>query len=650
MPKSLLTIAFALLSLGAFSQTYFLQGNAIFLGDDCYRLTTTQTFQNGAVWYADQIDLTEPFDISFLMNLGNIDGNGADGICFVLQTVGNNALGDAGGGLGFLGFSPAFGIEFDTWSNTQYGDPLFDHIGMISNGDVSHISGNAIGSPVQTSQDSFNVEDGEDHQVRIIWDPTDMSMEVYWDCVFRTSETIDLINDIFNGQSNVYWGFTAATGGSFNNQTVCLQENILTSQSDVFLCEGGTVELNPGGDPEGNFTWSPETFLDDPSAQNPVCSATEDIEYAVTFSDDCGLESTAIINVDVEALEVSISGGELVSCASPASTLTASNNLGNPSTYSWTTDEGNFITGTTASSVVVDSAGVYTVTVNYDGQCESTFEFVVEENFEVNEPLIIDVGEISCYTPEATIIADGDGTTNFGWLDAGGTLLSDSNELNTDQAGNYVFFTVHPESGCENSVNAAVVDNVFFPEIFPGFSDTLTCTEPTLQIEGVSVSPSDVDLQWVANPGLITNGQNSFSPTVALEGLYTLTATIQSNGCSSSATVEIFEDEDTQVDFSSLIIPNVFTPNSDGTNDVFVPYLATDQDLNILSLFQEYDLQVYNRWGTLIFETTGRPQAWDGRDSANEINEGVYYFILDYSSACGGSPDEPITGTIQLMR
>ena len=211
------------------SQTYFLQGDATFLGDDCYRLTTELGFQNGAVWYSNQIDLSEPFNLEFLMNFGDIDANGADGICFVLQTVGNNALGQSGGGLGFLGFAPALGVEFDTWQNLDYGDPVPDHIGIVSNGDVNHNGINAIAGPVAAISDNPNIEDGEDHVVRIQWFPETTTLLVYFDCVFRLSATVDLVNDIFNGQNQVFWGFTAATGGSFNNQTVCLSENILES-------------------------------------------------------------------------------------------------------------------------------------------------------------------------------------------------------------------------------------------------------------------------------------------------------------------------------------------------------------------------------------------------------------------------------------
>lgn len=153
------------------AQSYFLNGTAQSLGGDCYQLTTTQGNQNGTVWYSDLIDLSQPFDLNFTMNFGTFDATGADGMVFVLQDVGTNALGQTGGALGFSGFNPSFGIEFDTWQNGQYGDLIQDHIGFVSDGSVDHNPPTGLGGPVTANANGGNIEDGEEHPVRITWDP-----------------------------------------------------------------------------------------------------------------------------------------------------------------------------------------------------------------------------------------------------------------------------------------------------------------------------------------------------------------------------------------------------------------------------------------------------------------------------------------------
>ena len=99
---SIVFLLVLLLAVTGQAQTYFLNGDASYLGDDCYQLTPNLNTQNGTVWYADQIDLTQPFTIEFLMNLGSNDANGADGMVFVLQQEGTSAIGESGGGMGYL--------------------------------------------------------------------------------------------------------------------------------------------------------------------------------------------------------------------------------------------------------------------------------------------------------------------------------------------------------------------------------------------------------------------------------------------------------------------------------------------------------------------------------------------------------------------
>ena len=65
-----------------------------------------------------------------------------------------------------------------------------------------------------------------------------MKAEVYFDCELRLSETIDLQGEIFTGSSEVWWGFTGATGGASNEQTVCISEFALGLEPEYQMCLG----------------------------------------------------------------------------------------------------------------------------------------------------------------------------------------------------------------------------------------------------------------------------------------------------------------------------------------------------------------------------------------------------------------------------
>ena len=161
--KNLLLLVLSFLSSASlFGQAYFLNGAAIATGNDCYQLTPAISTQNGTVWYADQIDLNQPFDLAFEMLLGYTDVNGADGMCFVLHTQGTAAIGANGGGMGYLNFGTSLAVEFDTYQNSSpYSDPAFDHIAIQSNGNVDHNSALNLAGPVQMNATNANTEDND---------------------------------------------------------------------------------------------------------------------------------------------------------------------------------------------------------------------------------------------------------------------------------------------------------------------------------------------------------------------------------------------------------------------------------------------------------------------------------------------------------
>ncbi len=69
----------------------------------------------------------------------------------------------------------------------------------------------------------------------------------------------------------------------------------------------------------------------------------------------------------------------------------------------------------------------------------------------------------------------------------------------------------------------------------------------------------------------------------------------------------------------SIFIPNVISPNGDFRNDQFAPK----------NLPVNFSMQIFNRWGNLIFETKDRNNLWPSRNDFDKVNDGVYYFVLE---------------------
>jgi gliding motility-associated-like protein len=93
-----------------------------------------------------------------------------------------------------------------------------------------------------------------------------------------------------------------------------------------------------------------------------------------------------------------------------------------------------------------------------------------------------------------------------------------------------------------------------------------------------------------------------------------------------------------------LVFPNAFTPNSDNLNDDFKP------TRNCPKLF-EFKLQVYNRWGGLIFETTDINKAWDGSYQNVLCQDGVYFWTSSWRGISNGlSQARSSRGIVHLKR
>ena len=91
-----------------------------------------------------------------------------------------------------------------------------------------------------------------------------------------------------------------------------------------------------------------------------------------------------------------------------------------------------------------------------------------------------------------------------------------------------------------------------------------------------------------------------------------------------------------------IFVPNIFSPNEDGVNDIFQP-----QSNCALS---EYELQVFNRWGRQVFLSKNVDQGWDGRAGGELMPPDVYVYLLSYAFADSLAQPEILSGDIAIIR
>ena len=204
--------AFAQLNIRDFE----LGGSATKLNEQCIRLVPDFQYDSGSAWYKRAIDLNAPFEMELCLVLGCKDEEGADGIVFVFTPFARTGF--WGEGMGFAGLRPSLGLEFDTYRNYHLADPEDDHISIMANGETHHAL--SLVKPIPVS----NLENCERHPLRIIWNPDEQLLEIYLDNELKVAYNQDLVNQIFRGNSGVYWGVTSATGRLSNNHDICIKK------------------------------------------------------------------------------------------------------------------------------------------------------------------------------------------------------------------------------------------------------------------------------------------------------------------------------------------------------------------------------------------------------------------------------------------
>jgi len=128
-------------------------------------------------------------------------------------------------------------------------------------------------------------------------------------------------------------------------------------------------------------------------------------------------------------------------------------------------------------------------------------------------------------------------------------------------------------------------------------------------------------------------------PSIA--GCYAVTAIDSTGNQSDFSNIECVSIDSCSV----YAIPNVFTPNSDGFNDYLVPFPYTS--------VESINLQIFNRWGGVVYETTDPDINWDGKhkQTNQECSEGTYYYVCDVNEITLIGPiKRTIQGVVYIYR
>jgi gliding motility-associated-like protein len=217
-------------------------------------------------------------------------------------------------------------------------------------------------------------------------------------------------------------------------------------------------------------------------------------------------------------------------------------------------------------------------------------------------------------TPTGTTISSGQGTNSIGvdWGTTSGPIVV----MDTNSVGCF-------SDPVSCTVNVLPVPNVAF---------TSAGSDYTFNFSNLSTG-TVTSWAWDFGDGASSSLQNP-EHTYADNGSQTVCLTASNNGCEDS------ECKVVEVDATDFInIPNVFTPDGDGVNDYFF--------INS-SRLKTFKLDIYDRWGLLVFSSEHSGEKWDGRTTSGvKASDGTYYFVLKATSM--KSKDYSTTGFVTLL-
>jgi gliding motility-associated-like protein len=173
------------------------------------------------------------------------------------------------------------------------------------------------------------------------------------------------------------------------------------------------------------------------------------------------------------------------------------------------------------------------------------------------------------------------------------------------------YYSVYSNS-CGTVMDSILIQVNALPQII-AIGDT---TVVPLDNAFLSVTGGDI-YTWSPSSGLDCSSCEEPIANVSETTVFYVVGT-DANGCLGFDSVVVMIEAGLEI-----FIPNVFSPNGDGENDVFAVEVAGE--LNNCS-----DLKIYNRWGQIIFISTGGNTKWDGHTNVGQaVPEGTYFFVVE---------------------
>lgn len=385
---------------------------------------------------------------------------------------------------------------------------------------------------------------------------------------------------------------------------------IATANSSI-TCYNTLVTITSISNPSSStYTWSGSGIVGSVNNASVTVNTAGIYSVSVTNPVNGCVNNTITATVSTNTILPSISAtasSSVITCLSNSTTLTAI-----PNNATWTIPAG----GTSANPVIASSVGDYTATVtDAINGCSSQTVLTVVSNIISPDANAGAAAVMPCNLSVTTLLGSSNTTdaVSYNWsgpsvtsITAGGNTSSPT----VTDTGVYTLTVTNLVTGCSQTATV----NVSQASVTAAFNADPLTGEAPLTVNFTDESVGATTWTWQFGNGTTSTSQNP-NTIFDNEGTYTVVLIASSSLCSDTTSHTIIVENGFTIE-----VPNVFTPNGDGANDIF--------KIKITSV-KSAEGTIYNRWGQLLYSWDVLNASWDGKASNGEnCPDATYFYII----------------------
>lgn len=406
--------------------------------------------------------------------------------------------------------------------------------------------------------------------------------------------------------------------------------NISLFSRDTIICRGDSYLIHANGNAGPIYSWTPATSLNNPAILQPTASPSSTTIYSLTASWPGSGCPDLTVGVKVTVLDATIS------LHTPDTTICLGDEVhirmsGDPAlVYQWI--PAMAMNNPTVKEPVISPMvnTTFSVTATYGGICFSSAALKIV----VANPIASVQTKDSALCVGASILlhVSGDPSLDYSWWPASG--VSDIHAMqpvvSPEVPTNYIMTATVPGTPC------SVSDQVFFDVKSTQLANVTASTTIPFGSSIQLNADSSLFYTWAPNDGSLSNPNISNPVATPLASTTYTVYGLDDHGCRTTAfvTINVMYDDD-------VFIPDAFTPNGDGLNDVFrVVRLGYNKLVSI---------NIFNRWGDMVYRSeNGDNTGWDGLYNTIPQEMGVYFYQVIISRPNG--TQKHYKGDVTLIR